>query len=194
VNAVEKVRYLDRRLSNDSPGVTAAYDGTSTTTWTLPYAVAVNGSQGTLVVCRRSPALLLPVTRPAPNQIAVTGYGDLTAADVYIGILYNFLYQPTRIYLRGEDGTPEVGGRMRLNSINVHYADTTDMTITVATTGRAPRNTPMSAPTPENGKVPVSIQARHDTVEVTIENNTPGPCALLGIEWEGFYHTRSKRL
>src|ERR1043166_2369017 len=134
----EKARYLDRRVSNTTPGVSAAYNaGTNTTTWTLPFNVATNGSEGVLQVVKRGTTItLLTSTRPAANQIAVTGQGDLTAASVYIGVQYEFRYKFSRLYFRNRDEEPETLGWLTLRYVDVLYHDTTDFNVVITLDGR----------------------------------------------------------
>jgi hypothetical protein len=183
--------HLDRRLSNTSAGVTTSFDG-SQTIWTLPYSVATDGSQGALAVYAGAPAGLLQTSRPAPNQIAA--FGNYTGAPVSIGVLYTFSYTPTRIYLRGEGDAAETGGRLQLRWVDVRFTGTTDLSVTSEATGRQPLTRTHASETPAEGAVRVSLMARNDTVRLNFTDTSPGPCAVYAIDWEGYYHARSKRV
>jgi len=193
----ESAQYIDRQVAQDTTGVTEAYDTLSdTTTWTLPYNVATDGSEGTLVVARRSPAEVLTSTRPATNKIAVTGRGDLTATSVYIGVLSPFRYKMSRIYFRPKDEVPETRGRLKLNYLNIIYRDTTDFQVIVTLQGRSPYTYTFKSPDglPASGTLHVPVQGQNEQVTIELVNNTPGICVFSSIDWEGYYATRSRRV
>lgn len=202
-DAQESIAYLDRRVHSEltaSGWVVAGNiidynEGTGTTTWTLPYAVATDGSEGTVMVGRRSNGVLYTVTRPTPTTVAVTGQGDLSSVPVYIGVRYTFRYKPTTLYLRAQNGIPETAGRLQIRYLDLFYKHTTDFTLTVAPTGR-----PSVDYIVDNGLTPtaavlhVPVLCQNEEVELTITNTTPGPCALAELDWEGYVTTRSRRL
>lgn len=187
--AEEKVAYLDRRLSSPS----ASFGGAATT-WTLPYAVATDGSEGDVVVTNRATGAVYATTRPSATSVAVAGAGDLSGASVYVGQPYLFRYVPSTLYIRGQDGLPETSGRLQIRYLNLFYKDTTDFTLTVAPWGRTPISYVVNAPTPDADTLHVPVLCRNIDVTLAIENETPGACALSEIDWEGFYTNRGKRV
>lgn len=189
--ALEKVRYLDRRLLRTSPGVTVAVAG-GFTTWTLPYSVAVDGSEGSLVVCVQSPPSLLTVTRPAANQVQAAG--DYSATDVFIGVLYEFKYVPSTFYLRDQQGNPKPRGRLNLRYLDVFYADTTDLSVRVTPEERAVTAYPLALSAPDTDRLRVPIQSKNKDTLIEFLNGTPGGCSITGLDWEAFYHDRSRQV
>lgn len=192
----EGLLYLDRRVDQTTTGVSSAF-AVATTTWTLPFNVATNGSEGTLVIVNRTTGLVLASTRPAANQIAVTGQGNLTAASVYIGVLYEFRYKLSRIYYRLQQEVPETGGFLMLRWLTAFYHDTTYFDVVVTLLGRAARTYTTSVAAlglPVSGKVRLPIQSVNDNATIELVNFTPGVCAFSGLDWEGDFAMRSRRV
>lgn len=185
-----KAAFLDRRLEGTSLGV-AMVASASSTTYTLPYAVAVDGSEGELIVVRQDTGQILSSSRPAPNQIRADG--NLTGVPVYIGILYDFLYIPTRIYLRSEGGTPEQTGRLQLRYLDVRYSESTDLSVTVGSTGRSDHMQVIDIPEPDTGFLHLPVMAQNTQTSLTISDRSPGALRVVGLDWEGFISTRAKR-
>lgn len=195
LDADEKVRHLDRRYTEASSGVSASYSaGPDTTTWTLPVAIATDGSEGTLVVTNRTTNVTYAVTRPAANQVAVTGQGDLSAANVYIGVSYTFSYTPSTFYVRLQE-RPETGGWLIVRNLKVNYRDSTDFVVTVTVTGRAaPWTYTFSSSTPSTDEFRVPVQGRNKITSITLSNPTAGGCAFTSLDWEGSFTMRSRRI
>lgn len=193
---MESVRYLDRRLTETSTGVSSNYDsGADKTTWTVPYEVATDGSEGDLVVVRRdgSPEVY-SVTRPAVNKVAVSGKGDLTGVQVYIGVKYTFEYDPTPIFLRDRQGRVDDRGRLQLRYVDLRYHKTTDLEVTVSSTGRSDQVYTVDVDSPEEGSLRIPVAARNTYTSFVFKNDTPGGCAISRLTWEGDLTTRSRRL
>lgn len=195
LDADEAVRYLDRRYTQVSSGVSAAYNaGSNTTTWTLPVNIATNGSEGSVIVVNRSSLVTYATTRPAANQVAVTGQGDLTAASVYIGVSYTFSYTLSRLYMRRQEAA-ETGGWLILRNLKVNYRDSTNFTVTVTIAGRAaPWAYTYSSTTPGTDERHVPVQGRNTVSTIVISNATAGGCAFSSIDWEGSFTMRSQRV
>ena len=185
--------YLDRRVASDSPFVTETVGG-GFTTWTLPYSVATDGSEGVLTVVRQNSLTPLVVTRPSATQVQAVG--DYSQVPVYIGVLYNFKYTPSRIYLRDDVRRPETRGRLNLRFLNIHYTDTTDLTVTVTLDGRSPRVYTLDNPvgTIQTGQLTVPIMGRNTYATVEIESTSAGPIFVSGLDWDGTYSLRGEAL
>lgn len=196
VTVDESAKFLDRQVTNLTAGVSAAYAaGPGTTTWTLPFNVATNGSEGTLMVVKRNPTAVLTSTRPAANQIAVTGQGDLTAASVFIGVSYEFRYKFSRIYFRMKDQVPETRGRLQLRYVDVFYHDTTGFDVVITHSGRPTPYTYSTKLTQAgSGKTRVPVQGRNDYVTLELVNSSPGVCAFASMDWEGDFSMRDRRI
>lgn len=196
VSTDEGAQYLDRRVTDQTTGVSAAYSvGTDTTTWTLPFEVDTDGSEGTLMVVRRSPLSVLATSRPAANQIAVTGQGDLSAASVFIGVDYEFRYELSRLFYR-RDGIPETRGRTIIRYLDVLYHDTTGFDVEVTLQGRDPYTYTFDQEDglPDSGTFRVPIQSRNLHTTIELVNSSPGVCAFAGLDWEGDHSQRSRRV
>ncbi len=212
MNNNASIAHLDRQITNTTPGVTASYSA-PTTTWTLPYSLATDGSQGTLTVCRSDTntwfgdALQtvntgVTVTRPAANQIAVSGAGNLTAVPVLIGVLYPMTWELSTIYFRNQKGGVDQRGRLRLGYIEFSYEPMTDMTITVVPQGRSPGYSYVfHDPTAQQFQAPadleimpfrVPVQCRNEDATITVTNNTPGSTRLVGFDYEAMLVVRSR--
>lgn len=192
MNAAEKVLYLDRRVAGDSPGVSVSYSG-GQTTWTLPYLVDLSQTEGVLVVVRTDTNELLPAqTRATENSVRAPG--DHTAVPVYIGILYRSSYTINTLYLRDGEDSPETRGRLQLRYLNVQYGPSTDLTVRVDRQGRGYTDLPVSHAAAKAGTVTVPVMTQNTQATIEIYNETPGGCAIAGLDWEGFYTTRSRRM
>ena len=189
--ATDLVSYMDRRLTELSAGVSRAYAG-GVTTWTLPYSVAVDGSEGALQVCTRDYPQILTCTRPAANQVAATG--DYRSSLVYIGVLYPFMYVPTTLYLRDRNGDPDVTGRLLLHRLTVLFNETTDISATVRRAGRPKQIINKSFVRAQAGELVVPIHAKNKDARVEITSTTPGARALTGLVWQGEYQTTNRRV
>ena len=182
---------LDRRITEATSGVSASY-AAGVTTWTLPYAVATDGSEGTLCVVKASPWTVLETTRPAANQVAYAG-GNLVGVPVYIGIIYPTTSTLSRLYQRDKDDKAETRGNLTLRYLTIFYEDTTDLTVTVASTGRASRTYTLAYNEPTSGKLQVPLLGRNDELTITLSSTGSGTVGFSGLDWEGTYHVRNQR-
>jgi len=194
----EGLLYLDRRVDQTTTGVSSVYSaGPDTTTWTIPFNVATNGTEGTLVVVNRGIGLVLASSRPAANQIRTTGQGDLTGASVFIGVLYEFRYKPSRIYARFKDEVPETRGRLTLRMIDVLYHDTTDFDVVITLVGRNPITYSFKVAAlalPTSGRLTVPILSKNENATIELVNFSPGVCAFSSLDWEGDFSMRDRRI
>lgn len=166
----------------------------NTTTWTLPYAVAVDGSEGTVqvVVPVAGVDTVIATTRPTPTTVRATGNYSASAAT--IGISYAFEAVLSTLYMRDREGKAETRGRTQVRSITPAFGDTTSFSVEVVNDGRAPRITSISFVGVTDGEKRVPVQAENEQALITIKNTTPFPSRITGLDWEGFYHTRSQRV
>lgn len=183
--------YLDRRVENTTPGVTISYSG-GETDWFLPYDVPVDGSSGVPLVVRQDTREVIPATHI--DYRILRAVGDYRTVPVYIGISYDFVYQPTRLYLRDQDGSPETRGRLQLRYLDVHFANTTDLRVVTTLQGRPSRTTNYSTPEPTSGHIRIPVQSQNTAADFTIYGPGPGAVTLTGLDWEGFYTSRTRRV
>ena len=190
MTAVDSVSYMDRRVTLGTPGVSVAYSG-GVTTWTLPYSVATDGSEGDLRVARIDSPALLTSTRPAANQIAVVG--DYHLRPVYIGVLFPFLYVPSEVVRRDPQGNAYVGGRVQLIRLSAVYTETTNLLVTVKRSLRGATSAALATPRVTKGKLLSLIQAWASEARTEISDLSPGAVALSSLVWEGKHYTEVER-
>jgi hypothetical protein len=190
-DANEKIAYLDRRLGAPAASYNA---GTDATTWTLPYSVATDGSEGAVSVVNRATSVVYVTTRPTATTVRVTGQGNLVAASVYVGQPYRFTWTPTGLFFRRQDQQPETGGRLQVRHVELFYTHTTDFTVTVSPNGRTPIAYLVTKAAPGAGSIKFPVLCRNTEVTITVTNETPGPCALSELDWEGWFTSRDKRV
>lgn len=188
----EPSRYADWSINN--PGGTAYDAGTDTTTWTLPYSVAVDGSEGDIsVALRTAPFTRFTVTRPSPTTVATSG--DHHLDDVAVGVLYTFTYNLSRLYFRPQNDEPDTRGWLVVRWLDILFHDSTDFDVTVALTGRPSFTKSFaSGGDPTSGKLHAPVLGRNEYADITISSTSPGVCAISSLDWEGDYATRSRRI
>lgn len=188
-NTARTVSRLDRRVRGDA--IANSYLGTLLT-FTLPYKIATDGSEGTLVVTQISTGLIVPSTQTSTSTVTVLGVPN-TPSDFYLGVLYTFRYRLSTVMIRQSirygEFRKEVDsrGRLILRYIKVLFHDTTSLAITVLLAGRALRtNAYANSLTPD---VPaffrVPVQGRNTTATIEFVDTSPGICYIDGAEWEG---------
>lgn len=191
----EAVSALDRRVENTSSGFDATVSGTVTSI-TLPYAIKTDGSDGTVVVVDRDTATVYyPVFNVVRSTVIEVEDVDLTAANIYVGVLYEFRYVLSRLYWREpQTEKPEVGGRLGLRYLDVFYHDTTDFVVRVSLTGRPQSDFPVQLLAAGSGKRRFPILGRNEYATIELRSFSPGTCAFSMLDWEGDFTLRSKRV
>lgn len=204
---------LDRKITNHDCTIT--YDSAADeTTYTLPYDI-----HGEIQVVTRhfnpsTESSTLPngvyLKKTATGTDTVTVSGDHRTTPVYLGIEYGFRYVFSRQYLK--ENTPSGGrvivsqGRLQLRNWAITHDSTGYYKVTVVPdggdtyeykmTGRMVGS--LTAKIGEislvNGTFTFPVNSKADRVIITITNDTVLPNRLLSAEWEGFYHSRSRRL
>lgn len=194
-NTARTVSRLDRRVKGDA--ITSGYAST-TLTFTLPYKIATDGSEGTLVVARISTGLVQASTRPANNQVAIAGVTNVPS-DYYIGVLFTFRYRLATLLKhsisRAGESVIDLRGRLIVRYIRLKLHDTTDVAITVLLKGRSMltytyRN--VSPDLPDTFRVPVL--GRNTTATIEFVDTSPGICYVDGLDWEGTHATTTTRV
>jgi hypothetical protein len=173
------VSHLDRQFF--AAANTASYDGVFTTTWTLPYSVATNGTQGHLTIAiyndpiignmwyedpgqiALSPfatigAVTFTVIRNSPTTISVvaggpfvSGLASLVGYSVIIGVVYPSSFELSTLYQRNEKGGAEQRGRLRMGYMEFSYSPMTNVTLTITPQGRSPYTYTFYDPTAQAG-------------------------------------------
>jgi hypothetical protein len=202
--------HLDRRVQNDSPDVSVAYNALSNeTTWTLPYAV----SSVMQIVTRDSTVglkegMLIPVIEQTGNTVKAQGKYD--TEPVFIGQQYALRYVFSHQFLRQNAAngsqTAIVVGRLQMRAWTIVFEDTGFFAVAVTPKFRdtflykftgtilgAGNNTIGSVPLAD-GEFTFLVQSKNDQVRIEIINDTFLPCHLLSVEWEALYTRRSQRV
>lgn len=170
---------LDRRVV--SP---AAVEAGGVTTWTLPYPVAVDGSEGTVVVARLDTEDVLTTTRPSPTTVAAVG--SFAAFPVVAGIAYTLSYTPSTIYYKGSDGQYERRADVRLSRLRAFLSGTKSLDCAVSVKGRSTFTNQFRTNTPEEGQaLVVPIFSESTRAALTFSDSSPWPVRLGVLEWEG---------
>jgi hypothetical protein len=182
--------HVDRRKAYASG--TGTYSDPSTT-WTLPFEVATDGSQGTVEVVLASGEVL---TTTRPTSTAVRATGDYSATAVTIGVRYSFTAELSTLYLRKDDEleTPETRGRLQLRSITLAHVASRDFTVSVTADSRAARSVTFDESAETDGDYRVPVLTENKQARIIITNATPNACRFSGLDWEGFYTARGQRV
>lgn len=192
------------------------------TTFTLPYAVATDGSEGLLVIVNIGPngrgfsvapfattkhfgyqgMAIQGDTLTRPTSTTAVYPEELNDNAWAIGILYEFRYKLSPIFYRGEGGVPNDDVRLQLRYLDVTYDSTHQLRVDVTPEGRPLVSTEIAGPfatggTPTHvelkaGILHLSVLARSDTVLIELVNDSPGGCRISTAAWEGNYVPRSR--
>ena len=211
---------LDRKVTEASCSVAlttpAGLDVQSTIT--LPYPIA-NGSS--MVVVGRFfvgntlqlGQVLVPLSQTLTGGTGGNGTlvvrGDLTSAKFYVGELYDMLYEFSTQYLKEQPpggGIAVVAGpKLQLRTWSVIFDQSSHFEVKVTPKGRQTYTYPYNGITPGDGyllgepaletdKFRVPVMTENITAKIQLASSSPLPCRLQSAEWEGWYHTRSRRM
>jgi hypothetical protein len=161
------------------------------TTWTLPYSVATDGSEGTVQVVL-SDGTVLTATRPTATTVRVTG--DYSATAVTIGLRYEFKGELSTIYLRNADytGIPKADSRKRLQLQRVRFTheDSYKYDVLVQGTERSQATYPFSSSSADSSDHSAPVLSNNELVTISIQSLYPLPVWITGMEWEGIFKAR----
>lgn len=178
---------LDRRVT-----FTEGTLDTGVTTWTLPYSVATDGSEGTVQVVQ-SDGTVLTSTRPSATTVSVTG--DFSATTVYIGLRYEFRGELSTIYYRSADhtGVPRADSRKRLQLQRMRFLheDSFRYDVLVEALERSEVTYPFSSADADSGSSKAAVLSNNEQVTITLQSLYPVPCWITGAEWEGIFKART---
>lgn len=162
-------------------------------TMTLPFAVATDGSEGEVVVFRLDTLEEVTCTRPSATTVAVTD--DLTGTDVMVGLRYTFEYTLSDLFIRNGEGKAETAGRTQIRYLTVLLQDTADLTATVTPDGRSAYTYTYAAnPALDFARWLVPVMAQNYTVGIVLSNDKSLGCSIAGLDWEGTFATRARRI
>lgn len=127
----------------------------------------------------------------------VTAPGDYTSREVVFGIQYPFLYRYSPIHFRRSQHTgqiaPETSGRLQLRHADLMHGECDGFTVLVQPHADKEYVYPVVRAL-EPGKRKFPIQADAAKAQVTIYDDTPGSVRIEGLDWEGYYHNRARRM
>ncbi len=140
----------------------------------------------------------------------MTVLGDLTNAKFFVGERYDMTYEFSTPYLKEQPtggGVAVVAGpRLQIRTWTFVFDDTSAFKIKVTPRGRQPfeypyngfivgQNPPALGQAPFlTGKFKVPVMAHNNDTKVEILSDSPLPCRIQSSEWEGWLHTRARRL
>lgn len=199
--------HLDRRIT-ESEASSIAYDSpTNTTTFTLPYDLAVGTTMQ--VMTRTSGGTLggqvIPVTATGTNTIEVSG--DKSSTPVYIGEQYTLKYEFSELHLQHNRNTysavPMASASHRVRYGRLFYGQSAYFTVKVTPRGGElstyvfngnllnEPETQIGSSNLYDGYFQFPVFSEHDRVKIELENNSPLPSRFLSCEWEAFFHSRT---
>jgi hypothetical protein len=166
---------------------------TSLTTYTLPFSVATNGSEGEVVLWRTDTQVEVPSLRPTATT--VTAVGNTTAIPIVMGIRYTFTAVLSPLFIRGSEGKVETTGRLQVHFVRLLSQDTTYVRATVtpvdSVTYTYTTSTIGTVAAYTVSQIPV-MGKNEDTV-ITILNDSPRNTTYAGLDWESTYASRARR-
>jgi len=204
--------HLDRRVRDDTTGVTAVYSaGPDTTVITLPYDLEAGADMQ--VVTRQSLSGVVEgghvLTPVSTGSNTVTVNGDLSADLFYVGQGYESFITIAKPVLREagpNGGQVRVGQpRWQLRALEVFFEDTAGLRATINAASRTATTKEFSSPvagsvvtvlgalTLSDGKLRIPVQSRADQLTVTLSAPGPLPLNLINGEWEGQLRGRAAR-
>ena len=140
----------------------------------------------------------------------MTVLGDLSNAKFFVGERYDMTYEFSTPFLKEQPtggGVAVVAGpRLQIRTWTFVFDDTSAFKIKVTPRGRDPftypyngfivgQNPPALGQAPFlAGKFKVPIMAHNNDTKVEILSDSPLPCRIQSSEWEGWLHTRARRL
>jgi len=169
---------------------------TNKTTWTLPYSLATNGTEGTVVVRRADTNVDLTATRPSATTVSADG--NLSAVAVDIGIAYTAEFTLSTIFKRDQrsQGQPaDTSGRLTLNNITLHHDHTDGFSVKVTPKGRSAYTyQPRVGSIGGSGDFRVPVHARNEDATIEVTDTSGGAFRFSGFDWEGRYNLRSRSI
>jgi hypothetical protein len=182
---IETVSYLDRKVR----GLAGVYAG-GVTTWTLPFSIPVDGTEGSLQVALEDGGILLSSTRPAPNQIAAAG--DYSTRQAVIGVLYPLTLIPSVVFKRDTQGNADVLSRLNIHRLTVQFSESTNLSVKVKRVVGPTTATTKSYPRASTGQLNLKVGAQNDKVSIEITDLSPGATAITGLVWTGEHFPRAR--
>jgi hypothetical protein len=183
--------------------LTGTYDsGTDTTTWDLGYQptspVAVVSTEFDEEDHMRPLSLTIDGTE-------VSAAGDWSAHPVMIGENFDAFVVMSKQYVRDEQGTSIVGGRLQLRYMLLRYSDTGYFKVEVTPEGRDPQVWHYTDPVAvgpsgtlqqfqlRTGKFRFGVRTNGETGQIKISSDKPMPFNITSAAWVGFFNEISRQ-
>ena len=198
--------YLDRKLQDDSTGVSVAYNaGTNVTTITLPFTI-----KNTMKVVGRvggSNTAGQSITTASQSGTDITISGNYSSSNLWIGEQYEFSFVFSQQFIQVADSVGSrisvKEGRLQIRNWNVSFNDTGYFTTEVVPVGRDTSTSTFSGTTTGSGALGTvaladgdytfAVQSENDKLTVSLKNNSHLPSNFINASWQGYYVTASSR-
>ena len=136
--------------------------------------------------------------------------GDLSAAKFYIGELYDMTYEFSTPYLKeapsGGGMAVAAGPKLQMRTWTVVFDETSAFELKITPAGRDVNTYPYNGitvgqsppllgnPGIDTGSFRVPVMASNLDTKVELISTSPLPCRFQSAEWEGWLHSRAKRM
>jgi hypothetical protein len=192
------VVHLDRKTS-----LTGVYSaGTGLTTWTLPYAETAEMSVvlSNDFVGRAGEKL----NHTAASSTTLTAIGDYSGGEAFVGRNYTFEWELSEQFVRDENNTAALGGRLQLRQLSLLFHQTGYFTVEVTPpggtaytyvyTGKVLGSSTfvLGKPSVQTGEFRVPVLSDASKVSIIVKNDSYLPCHFQSAQWAGFFVARSR--
>lgn len=171
--------------------------GAGGTSYLLPnsMAVAINGSEGEVVVVRTDTMVEVVSTRPDTTHVQVAT--NLTGIPITYGIRYTSSYTLSPLAVLRQSGqniVKETVGRLIVGRINLRLADTQYVKVTVTSPEGTVYTYIYSQAVPfTSDTLVLPIQADANLASVVISSDSAMQHTITGFDWEGHHVVRTIR-
>ena len=197
--------------------VTAVYDGSTETTFTLPF-----GSEGKTIADFKiiskwqssddagDELTITSGTFSVAGETKLVVAGDHTDDHLWLGNIYTMTYQyASPLFKRPSNGggmSIVTSGRYQIHSADIVFHETSAFSAAVVVEGRGSYSYDYTADQDQvnvtieggqgfgEGHMRVPIHAKNDTYSLTITSDSAYPVKLLSTEFEAQYNNRSRRV
>ena len=199
--------YLDRKIQDDTTGVTVAYSsGTGLTTITLPYTI--NNTMKVVGRVGGSNTAGQAITTTSQSGTDITISGDYSSANLWIGEQYEFSFMFSQQFIQVADSVGSrisvKEGRLQIRNWNVSFNDTGYFTTEVIPVGRDTSTSTYTGTVTgsgalgtvslDDGDFTFSVQSENDKLTVSLKNDSHLPSNFINANWQGYYVTASARV
>ena len=136
--------------------------------------------------------------------------GDLSGAKFYVGEIYDMTYEFSTPYIKEQPAGGGValaaGPKLQMRTWTVIFDESSAFQLKVTPASRDTNTYPYNGvivgeappligdPSVLTGSFRVPVMASNIDTKIVISSTSPLPCRFQSAEWEGFYHTRAKRM